>query len=175
MARNGPLEPARSRKGARNGCSSPLGLAGALEIAARARSALLWRSKWPLEPARLRWGARQRCSGLLGFAGAFKFSARTRSASLGRSKWPLELARLRWGKRNRCSGLLGRPRWGARQRCSSSLGWRDVRKTIRKRCARVATRSEHLALFVYAPSMDMLGSALVYMYMYMYMYTGASD
>ena len=74
---------ARARSGARNGRSSRLGLAGALEMAARARSALLGRSKWPLEPARLCWGARQRCSGLLGFAGAFKFSARTRSASKG--------------------------------------------------------------------------------------------
>ena len=37
-----PLEPARLRLGARNGCSSPLGFAGALENAARTRSALKW-------------------------------------------------------------------------------------------------------------------------------------
>ena len=37
-------------------------------------------------------------------------------------------------------------------------------KAMRKRCARVATRSEHLAQSVYAPSMDMLGFSLVYLY-----------
>ena len=35
-------------------------------------------------------------------------------------------------------------------------------KTIRICCALVATHSEQLALFIYAPRMDMLGSALVY-------------
>jgi hypothetical protein len=38
--------------------SSPIGSAGALEIAARARSVPLGRSRWPIEPGRLRWGAR---------------------------------------------------------------------------------------------------------------------
>ena len=154
------LEPASA--GARNSRSSPVGVAGALEMAARAPSASLGRSKWPHEPAQLRWGGRNRCSGPLGFAEALTLAARVRSASLGRSKWPLELARLRWGGRNRCSGLLGRPSWGARQRCSSFM-----RKSYSKRCARVATRSGHLALFVYPPSMDMLGSALVFVYIHM--------
>ena len=113
--------PPRSLWGARNSRSSPVGVAGALEMAARAPSASLGRSKWPHEPARLRWGGRNRCSGPLGFAEALTLAARVRSASLGRSKWPLELARLRWGGRNRCSGLLSRPRWGARQRCSSFM------------------------------------------------------
>ena len=39
------LEPARLRLGARNGCSNPLGFAGALENSARTRSALPGRSK----------------------------------------------------------------------------------------------------------------------------------
>ena len=120
-ARNRCSSPPRSRWGARNGRSSPVGVAGALEMAARAPSASLGRSKWPHEPARLHRGGRNRCSGPLGFAEALTLAARVRSASLGRSKWPLELARLRWGGRNRCSGLLGRPRWGARQRCSSFM------------------------------------------------------
>ena len=120
-ARNRCSSPPRSRWGARNSRSSPVGVAGALEMAARAPSASLGRSKWPHEPARLRWGGRNRCSGPLGFAEALTLAARVRSASLGRSKWPLELARLRWGGRNRCSGLLSRPRWGARQRCSSFM------------------------------------------------------
>jgi len=129
-ARNGRSSPPRSRWGARNRCSSqprsrwgdrnssssPVGVAGALEMAARAPSASLGRSKWQHEPARLRWGGRNRCSGPLGFAEALTLAARVRSASLGRSKWQLELARLRW-----CSGLLSRPRWGARQRCSSFM------------------------------------------------------
>ena len=120
-ARNRCSSPPRSRWGARNSRSSPVGVAGALEMAARAPSASLGRSKWPHEPARLRRGGRNRCSGPLGFAEALTLAARVRSASLGRSKWPLELARLRWGGRNRCSGLLSRPRWGARQRCSSFM------------------------------------------------------
>ena len=120
-ARNRCSSPPRSRWGARNSRSSPVGVAGALEMAARAPSASLGRSKWPHEPDRPRWGGRNRCSGPLGFAEALTLAARVRSASLGRSKWPLELARLRWGGRNRCSGLLGRPRWGARQRCSSFM------------------------------------------------------
>jgi hypothetical protein len=37
--------------------SSPLGSAVVLEMAARARLALLWRSKWLPEPDPLRWGA----------------------------------------------------------------------------------------------------------------------
>ena len=52
------FEPRRRRWGARNGRSSSLGLAGALEIAARARS---------------------------GFAGAVEIAAQARSASLKRS------------------------------------------------------------------------------------------
>jgi hypothetical protein len=80
-ARNGrsnSLELARLRRCARN-CmawlvesiappdftiSSPPGSAGALNIAARARSAALGRSKWPLELARLRQSARN-CSARL--------------------------------------------------------------------------------------------------------------
>ena len=41
-------------------------------------------------------------------------------------------------------------------------------QTIRRSCARVANRYEHLALFVYASSMDMLGSAYIYIYIYIY-------
>ena len=59
------IEPAWLRCGARNGRSSPLGSAVALEMAARARSAPLGRSKWPLELARLRQGARNCLAWLL--------------------------------------------------------------------------------------------------------------
>jgi hypothetical protein len=48
-------------------------------------------------------------------------------------------------------------------------------KAVRKRCARVATRSGHLALFVYPPSMDMLGSALVYIYIYIHISSDLSE
>jgi hypothetical protein len=114
----------RSRRGSRNGCSSPLGAAVALEMAARAclgAAGALEISHSSL--LRCRWGARNRRSSPLGldlaarsgrskwplggFAGAFELAARARSASLGRSEWPRELARLRWGERNRCSSLLG--------------------------------------------------------------------
>ena len=95
--------------------SSPLGSAGALEMAARARSALLGRSKWPFEvarlrqggrncpawlleniapvdvssfePARLRWGARHSRSSPLGPAGAPEIAARARSAPLLRRRF----------------------------------------------------------------------------------------
>ena len=130
------FEPARLRCGARNGRSSPLGFAGALEMAARARSAPLGRPKWPLEPARRRrQGARNGRSSPLGSAGALETAARARSAPLGRSKWLLELARLRQGARNCSTWLLentasadvsevepARLRWGARHRSSSLLG-----------------------------------------------------
>ena len=55
-----------------------------------------------------------------------------RSASLGRSKALPELSRMRHV--------------------------RTKANSIRQLSARVATRAEHLALFVYAPSMDLLGS-----------------
>jgi hypothetical protein len=49
-----PLEPARSRKGARNGRSSSLGLAGALEMAAHSllKEIRPWRSLPPPHPPR---------------------------------------------------------------------------------------------------------------------------
>ena len=106
-ARNRCSSPPRSRWGARNSRSSPVGVAGALEMAARAPSASLGRSKWPHEPTRLRRGGGNRCSGPLGFAGALTLAAQVPSASLGRSKWPLELARLCWGARNGRSNSLG--------------------------------------------------------------------
>ncbi len=73
------------------------------------------------------------------------------------------------GGRNGRTGPVGRA--GAveiaAQACSVGLAGEldsaaqvSCEKAVRKRCARVATRSGHLALFVYAPSMDMLGSAL---------------
>ena len=95
--------------------SSPLGSAGALEMAARARSALRGRSTWPFElarlrqgarncpawlleniapvdvssfePARLRWGARHSRSSPLGPAGAPEIAARARSAPLDRRRF----------------------------------------------------------------------------------------
>ena len=77
------LEPARSRRSARNGCSSPLGAAVALEMAlemaARARLGAA---------GALGIAARAR----LGVAGALEMAARAASESLGRSKWPLEPA-----------------------------------------------------------------------------------
>ena len=54
--------------------SSPLGSAVALEMAARARLAPLWRSKWPPEPDRLRWGARNGRSNSLGSARALEIA-----------------------------------------------------------------------------------------------------
>ena len=100
--------PAPLRWSARNGRSRPLGSARALEMAARASSAPLGRSKWPLDPARLRWGAR---------------------------KMPLELARLCQAARNYSTWLLentaradvsevepARLGWGARHWRSSPLG-----------------------------------------------------
>ena len=130
-----PLFTAPQPLGARNGRSSPLGAAGALEMAARARSEPQWRSKWLLEPclgaagaleiaaqacsgslgrsnwllrpARARWGARIDRSSPLGLAGAREIAAQACSGSLGRSNWLLRPARARWGARNRCSSLLG--------------------------------------------------------------------
>ena len=84
-------------------------------------------------------------------------AARARSVSLGRSNWLLEPARRRLEP--------ARLRWAGRL-CYEE----PCEKAIRKSCAWFATRSEHLALFVYAPSMDMLGSTLVYIYIYMYIY-----
>ena len=123
-----PLEPARLRWGARNGrsnslgsaraleiarpgwsktlqlptfpSSSTLGSSGALDMAARARSAPLGRSKWPLELARTRSASPRRWK-LLGLAArkhctCRRFRVRARSAPLGRSTLALEPARLRW-------------------------------------------------------------------------------
>jgi hypothetical protein len=151
-ARNRCSSSPRSRCGARNGRSSPVGVAGALEMAARAPSASLGRTS------------------PLGFAGAVEIAAQARSASLKRSHLQLESARPRWGVRNDRSSLCGFA--GAVeiavQACSVGLAGEldsaaqaSCEKAIRKRCARVATRSGLLALFVYPPSMDMLGSALV--------------
>ena len=81
--------------------SSPLGSAVALEMAARARLAPLWRSKWPPEPDRLRWGARNGRSNSLGSARALEIDRPgcsktmhlpTFPTSLERSKWPVEPA-----------------------------------------------------------------------------------
>ena len=110
-----PLEPARSRKCARNRRSSPIGATGPLEMAARAcfgaagsleigcpsasRSCGGARN-WLRERARLRWGARNSRSGPLGFAGQVENGAQACAASLEHSNWPLEPARLRWSARN---------------------------------------------------------------------------
>ena len=80
-----PLEPARLRWGARDGRLSPLGLAGALDMAARARSG-------SGRNALNAW----LCSSL---RGALELAGRPRSASLGCSTWLLEPARPRWGAR----------------------------------------------------------------------------
>ena len=90
--------------------SSSLGLAGALALAARARSAPLGRPTWPLEPALLRWGVRCRSaptmrSQLLGMAARAHFTwrcikLRSRSARPVRPTFALELARFRWGARH---------------------------------------------------------------------------
>ena len=117
-----PLEPARLRWGARNGrsnslgsaraleiarpgwsktphlptfpSSSTLGSSGALDMAARARSAPLGRSKWPLELARLRQGARNCSAWLLENIAPADVSE-------------FEPARLRWGARHWRSSPLG--------------------------------------------------------------------
>ena len=92
-----PLDPARNRRVARNGCSSPprsrmaarnwllepfsesqrrsklaARVRSVLEMAARARSASLGRSKTMLRPARLRWSIQIGRSSPPGFAGAFE-------------------------------------------------------------------------------------------------------
>jgi hypothetical protein len=165
-ARNRCSSPPWSRLGTRNSRSSPVGIAGAFEMAARAPSASLGRSKWPHEPARLRRGGRNRCSGPL-------------EASLEHSHEQLESARPRWGVRNGRSssrGFAGAVEIAAQAYSVGLAGELDsaaqasCEKAIRKRCARVATRSGHLALFVYPPSMDMLWSALVYIYIYIYIF-----
>ena len=146
---------------------------GLIRSPAYLAAASLGRSKWPLEPARPRWGARNGCSSPLGFAGACEMAARTRSASLGLSKSLLRPARPRWGARiGRSSPLRpARPRWSTQIRRSSPLrlaGALDIaaqahsdeetcEKTIWKRCALVAIRSEHLARLISALGMDMPG------------------
>ena len=130
-----PLEPARLRRGARNGHSSRLSSprpgfentapADVCDIeparlhwgAQNGRSSRLNSARpgfentapadvCDIEPARLHWGAQNGRSGPLGSAGALGTAARARSAPLGRSKWPLELARLRQGARNCSTWLL---------------------------------------------------------------------
>ena len=125
-----PLEIDRLRQGARNcsrfGCSktmhiptfptlSPLGSAGALEMAARARSAQLGRSKWLHELGRLGWFARTTfpTSSPLGSAEALDIGARARSDPLRHSEWPLDPARLCWDARNGSSNSLGSARCSA--------------------------------------------------------------
>ena len=98
------------------------------------------RASWPAWLEMLLF-ARNGRSSLPGSAGALKCGARVRSASLGRST-ALDSAAQAHSDEETCE------------------------KPIRRRCARVATRSEHLALVVYGSSMDMLGSALVYIYIY---------
>ena len=85
----------RLRWGARNGRSSPLGAARALEMAARTRSAPLGRSTWPLEPARFgsAWPRKHRT--------CRRLRHRARSAS------EIEPARLRLGARHRSSSPFG--------------------------------------------------------------------
>ncbi len=108
---------------ARRSRSSSLGLAGALEMAARACSASLGRAKLLLRPARSGEIAAQACS--VGLAGALDYPAQ-----------------VSWMKR------------------------------LAKKLFENAMLGSRLALFVYAPfvyasSMDMLGSTLVYIYIYM--------
>jgi hypothetical protein len=161
-----PLAPARSRRSARNGCSSPLGAAMALEMAARARLGAAWGARNRCSsPPRSRWGARNSRSSPVGVAGALEMAARAPSASLGRSKWPHEPDRPRWGGRNRCSGPLGfaaaltlaarvrsaslgrskwllelaRLRWGGRNRCSGLLS--RPRWGARQRCSSFMRKS----------------------------------
>jgi len=81
-----PLEPALEPLGALGiAARARLGAAGALEIAVRAPSASLGRSKWPLELPRPRWGARNGRTSPIGLAGAVEIAAQARSASLQRS------------------------------------------------------------------------------------------
>ena len=56
------LEPARSRRGTRNGCSSPFGAAVALEMAARARFGEWGARNGRASPPRSHRGARNGCS-----------------------------------------------------------------------------------------------------------------
>ena len=105
-----PLEAARLHQGARDGRSSQLGSARALEMAARASSAPLGRSKWPLEPARLRWGDRKMPLELARLCQA----ARNCSAWLLENTAPadvseVEPARLGWDARHWRSSPLGSP------------------------------------------------------------------
>ena len=99
-------DPTLSSRRARNGCSRLLDSAPAPEIAARARSASLGRSKWPVEPlgfagalkswsrlARLHWRVRIGRSFQLGRAGALEIAVRDCSSSLGKAELLLGLAR----------------------------------------------------------------------------------
>ena len=139
-----------SRSGVRNGCSSALGAAGAppngCSSPPRSRRGAR-NGRW--SPPRGHRGARNACSASLGRAKSLPRLARPRrSAQIQRSKWLL--------------GLAGALEIAAQAQSDEET----CEKTIRKRCARVATRSEHLALFVYAPCMDPLGSARIYIYIY---------
>ena len=127
---------------------------GAVLQGIRGRSASPGFSNMPLERVRPRWGTGTARYGRLGFAGAFGIGCSgplgfAGTLEIGCSR-PLELAaqarfhtacRLRWGDGPRC--YLG-----------------AIRKEVRERCASVATRSEHLAVFVFAPSIDIRGSAI---------------
>ena len=166
-----PLEPARSRKASRNGRSSPLRAAGALEMAARARLGAAgalqigW-SSLSVGAAKAfeivcssSLGARSGCSGPFGFAGPIENNAQVCSVSLEHSNWQVEPAWFRWGVRS------------ARHGCSSSDGgWRHIRKTVWKRCALVANRSKRLARLISTGCMDMKkGPHLIHIY-YIYIY-----
>ena len=132
--RSSPLEPARLRWGARDGRSSPLGLAGALEMAARACSVSLGRSRWPLEPARPRWGARHGRSSPLGLwsqcserLALFVFA---RGARIGRSA-PLSLARVLDLAARARSASLGR----STGECRTKTNRTEQTKLIQRRFA----------------------------------------
>ena len=189
------IEPAQLRWGARNGRSSPLLSAGALEMAARTRSAPPRRSKL------IDLAARKYCT-------CRRFRLRARSAPLGRSEWPLEPARLRWGARNGRSAPLGRSKrpleparlhWGAQNGRSNSLGSAKALEIARPGCSKIL----HLPTFAKSsplgsagperlhwaeprmpaslnietniPVHGMHGSALVYIYIYIYIYVKAKD
>jgi len=106
-----PLEPARPCWGARNGRSSPLGAAGALEIA-RARSEPQWRSKSLLEPASVPQG---RSKWLLEPASEpqwrSKWLLEPASEPQGRSKWLVEPASELQGRSNWLLEPASEPQW----------------------------------------------------------------
>ena len=136
--------------------SSPLGSAGALEMAARARSALRGRSTWPFELARLRQGARNCPAWLLEkHRTCRRFQLRTHSALLGRSTFALEPARPCWGARNRRSSPLG-------SAGPETLHWAGPRLPV-------ALNTETNILVH-----GMHGYTLVYIYIYMYIYMAVS-